>query len=66
MSGTVALWVLTWIALIVLYLCLAAVLREVRLLRAQVGRLQERVSSPGGAGEASGAGLGPVNPAALP
>lgn len=49
MSPTTALWVLTWIAIVVLYLCLAAVLREVRLLRSQVARLQ---ASPSGENDA--------------
>ena len=39
MTPTAALWGLTFVAIVVLYLCLAAVLREVRLLRAQVARL---------------------------
>ena len=45
MSPTVALWALTWVAIVVLYLCFSAVLREVRLLRGQVMRLQEQVST---------------------
>lgn len=39
MSPAVAVAVITWVAIVVLYLGLAAVLREVRLLRAQVMRL---------------------------
>lgn len=45
MSPVVALWAATWVALVVLYLCLSAVLREVRLLRGQVARLQEQLST---------------------
>lgn len=49
MSPTVAVAVVTWLAIIVLYLGLAAVLREVALLRAQVTRLSAMVGAqPGG------------------
>lgn len=40
MEASVALQILLWVAVVVVYLGLAAVLREVRLLRAQVRRLQ--------------------------
>lgn len=39
MSANVALWVLAWLAIIIVYLGLSAVLREVRMLRGQVARL---------------------------
>ncbi|MEV5778503.1 hypothetical protein AB0L49_46135 [Streptomyces antimycoticus] len=42
MSATLALVVLSWIAIVVLYLALAAVLREVRVLRR---RLDERAAT---------------------
>lgn len=48
MSPSVALWVLAWIAIVVLYLALSAVLREVRLLRAQVSRLNGMAATSGG------------------
>jgi len=48
-SVPVALGILTWVAVLVLYLALAAVLREVRLLRRQVARLSVQVA-PGGTG----------------
>lgn len=44
MSVTLALWILTWVAIVIVYLGLSAVLREVRLLRGQVSRLQQQVS----------------------
>lgn len=46
MSPGVALWVLAWIAIVVLYLGLSAVLREIRLLRAQVSRLTASGAAP--------------------
>lgn len=39
MSPAVAVAVITWVAIVVLYLGLAAVLREVKMLRAQVMRM---------------------------
>lgn len=39
MSPAVAVAVITWVAIVVLYLGLAAVLREVKMLRAQVTRM---------------------------
>lgn len=44
MSPLVALTIVQWAALVLLYLALAAVLREVRMLRAQVTRLQAGMS----------------------
>lgn len=44
MSVGTALWVLAWVAIVVLYLALSVVLREVRTLRAQVSRLTEQVA----------------------
>jgi hypothetical protein len=38
MSPTVALWIVTWVAIVVLFLAVGAVLREVRLLRVLVTR----------------------------
>ena len=38
MSPNVALWIVTWVAIVVLFLAVGAVLREVRLLRVLVTR----------------------------
>ncbi len=45
MSAVAALTIVQWAALVVLYLALAAVLREVRLLRGQVSRLQAALAT---------------------
>lgn len=46
MSPAVALAILTWAALVILYLGLAATLREVRLLRAELVRLKAGGTAP--------------------
>lgn len=61
MSPSVAFGILTWLAILVLYLALSAVLREVRLLRRQVSRLQLLTASPStSATSATGDSAGPV------
>lgn len=45
MSPALALSILQWAAIVVLYLGLAAVLRETRMLRGQVTRLQARLAA---------------------
>lgn len=56
MSALTALTLLQWVALVVLYLALAAVLREVRMLRGQVARLQAGVGVPGASSAGSALG----------
>lgn len=48
MDAVIALQILQWVAIVVVYLGFAALLRETRLLRGQVSRLQLQVSTLGG------------------
>lgn len=63
MSAVAARTIVQWAALVLLYLALAAVLREVRLLRGQVSRLQAALATgltrtePTGVSGGSGPGL---------
>lgn len=60
MEPSDALQILLWVAVVVVYLGLAAVLREVRLLRAQVSRLESRVAVLSGEAGPLGSGTDDV------
>lgn len=60
MSALTALSIVQWVALVVLYLALAAVLGEVRMLRAQVSRLQAGLSAGLGGDDAPGFASNPA------